>query len=325
MKTCLLLTTINIPILLEDYLAQAKGKDISFIVAGDLKTPPEARTYCEERGIEYMGEAEQNAYLEPYPELASYLPWNSVQRRNVAILKAYQDGAECIITIDDDNFCASECYFDQHFQNMREHISVENNEWCNPCDVLNNAAYPLYPRGFPISKRGSLQKRRVVVNAGLWLGDPDIDAVTRMAFAPEVEKMRKQYGPLPVGSWAPFNSQNTAIHRDAIPAYFLSPHIGRYDDIWASYIIKRLADYNGDCIHFGNPLVRQNRNPHDLFKDLELEMFGMRHTDDFCEQLRAAKVTAKGYKEGCLELLDQIKGEPYEEFIRGYRIWTNLF
>jgi hypothetical protein len=37
------------------------------------------------------------------------------------------------------------------------------------------------------------------------------------------------------GTWCPFNSQNTALHRDLIPAYVLSPLIGRMDDIWARY------------------------------------------------------------------------------------------
>jgi hypothetical protein len=38
------------------------------------------------------------------------------------------------------------------------------------------------------------------------------------------------------GTWCPFNSQNTAFHRDLIPAYVLSPLIGRMDDIWARHV-----------------------------------------------------------------------------------------
>jgi hypothetical protein len=38
------------------------------------------------------------------------------------------------------------------------------------------------------------------------------------------------------GTWCPFNSQNTALHRDLIPAYVLSPLIGRMDDIWARHV-----------------------------------------------------------------------------------------
>jgi len=41
------------------------------------------------------------------------------------------------------------------------------------------------------------------------------------------------------GTWCPFNSQNTALHRDLIPAYVLSPLIGRMDDIWARCVPPR--------------------------------------------------------------------------------------
>ena len=53
------------------------------------------------------------------------------------------------------------------------------------------------------------------------------------------------------GTWCPFNSQNTALHRNLIPAYVLSPLIGRMDDIWArcdSCIFLNFLVYC--CLHF---------------------------------------------------------------------------
>ena len=50
------------------------------------------------------------------------------------------------------------------------------------------------------------------------------------------------------GTWSPFNSQNTALSAKIIPAYPLSPKVGRYDDIWASYVIYRIAGPLRCCI-----------------------------------------------------------------------------
>ena len=47
------------------------------------------------------------------------------------------------------------------------------------------------------------------------------------------------------GARGPFNSQNTILARAVLPAYFLSPNVGRYDDIFASFMVKRIADHLG--------------------------------------------------------------------------------
>src|SRR5581483_5232271 len=98
-------------------------------------------------------------------------------------------------------------------------------------------------------------ERRVAVNAGFWLDNPDIDALTRMERQIVVRGFNEKWPgsnfTLQPGTWSPFNSQNTALMRDVIPAYFLSPYIGRYDDIWASYIVNRIAAQLGDVITFG--------------------------------------------------------------------------
>ena len=39
-----------------------------------------------------------------YPEFDAHLPWRCIQRRNVSILYAYEQGCDVIIAIDDDNY-----------------------------------------------------------------------------------------------------------------------------------------------------------------------------------------------------------------------------
>lgn len=109
------------------------------------------------------------------------------------------------------------------------------------------------------------------------------------------------------GTWCPFNSQNTSYHRSVIPAYFLSPTIGRMDDIWASYVLTRCMHHLGHVVRFGHPLVTQvsclphthgaaltpiclpsqDRNPHNFMVDHEKERIGLESGGKLCSILQS--------------------------------------
>ena len=74
---------------------------------------------------------------------------------------------------------------------------------------------------------------------------------------------------------------------------FMSPHIGRHSDIFASYVIARLAEHFDDVIAFGMPLANHARDtyPRDLWHDFDIEKWGMQNTDIFCDTLRDMKLT----------------------------------
>jgi hypothetical protein len=105
------------------------------------------------------------------------------------------------------------------------------------------------------------------------------------------------------GIKSPFNSQNTALHRDVIPAYCMITGVGRYDDIIPSYFVKRIADHLGEYVSFGSPIVRQERNQHDLFKDLSDELLGMQLIDNIVDWLYVIPLTGRTYRECLAELL----------------------
>lgn len=338
MKKALVTTTINVPYLLEDYckdfLDYGYKKQIEIIVVGDLKTPKEAKEFCKklqekyEIATTYMDVAEQTEFL-PI-NYFKFLPWNCIQRRNVGMLYAYANGAEIIYTIDDDNFLETPDYIGNHGKlgkKIRLKKVSSSSGWYNICNrliVCDNKKF--YPRGYSMKQRIldnaepekvnrvrankqmnvlAMEEGRVVVNAGLWLGDPDIDAVTRMAIAPEVSGyLSYDNFMLAHGTKCPFNSQNTALHRDVIPAYCLASGVGRYDDIIASYFVKRIADHLGDYISFGLPLVKQKRNEHNLWIDMEQEKIGMQLTDDIVEWLYSIKLKGNNYSDCIKEILD---------------------
>ena len=245
---------------------------------------------------------------------------NSIQRRNLAILLAYEKGCDVIITIDDDNyFVEGQDFVGEHSAPILgkayvEHSALKSNtNWLNVCDFLEDKRkVEFYPRGYPMNERWKepkpfnrteKQKRKIIVNAGLWLDDPDVDAITRLTNDISAVRYTKEESfTMAKGTWCPFNSQNTAMARDIIPAYCLSPNIGRYDDIWAGYAILAIADHFDHATMFGFPLVKQERNPHNYFVDHQKERIGLEHSETFCGWLRDLSFTGQTYL-ACLEEL----------------------
>jgi reversibly glycosylated polypeptide len=361
-KTTIVTTTINVPTALERYADNARfyeHSDLNFVVIGDRKTPAETQEFCATLNsqwypCEYLGIPEQQQYLERFPSLWDHLPFDSIQRRNIGLLKAWEDGADVIITIDDDNWMLNHDFVRLHgvVGQSPELPAVESTSgWFNVCSVLEEAnGLPFYHRGYPRGERWKESeafsctapiRRRVAVNAGLWLDDPDIDAMTRIEHPIVVRGVRSSAPSrftLQPGTWSPFNSQNTALARDVIPAYFLSPRVGRYDDIWPSYIVTRIANHLGEVISYGEPLLRQKRNIHDLWRDLDAERVGMVLTDEFCAVLRCLTLRGKTYQQCYAEITNQLPQawrpgkrwspamvEAREGLLQGMAIWCEAF
>jgi hypothetical protein len=361
MKATIVTTTINVPKLLQKYAENARyysHKDLDFVVIGDRKSPPETADFCQtiERyyPCSYLDIPAQQKYLDRFPELWAHLRFDSIQRRNIGLLLAYENGADVVITIDDDNFVMDQDFIGLHgvVGSVRELPSWGSTSgFVNVCSLLQiDDDVQFYHRGYPQKQRWtesgvftswSTDKRRVAVNAGFWLDNPDIDALTRMERQPVVRGYKPQWSgniALQPETWSPFNSQNTALSREVLPAYFLSPYIGRYDDIWASYVVSRIAGHLGDVISFGNPLVRQERNPHDLWKDLDAERNGMILTDDFCEALRGIALRGRTYHQCFAEIAEALgnawspgarwtdsQKEWRTKLLEGMQIWHEVF
>ena len=361
MKTAIVTTTINVPEFFEDYcrdFARHGRKDVVFVVVADKKTPAEAQKYCERLpnlhpgvAMEYFSVPRQQEYLGRFPELSDYLPYNSVQRRNIGMLYAYELGCEVIVTVDDDNYVLEPDLLKAHLTVGSEHRLKSYSSplgWMNPCQFLTMVpSFPIYHRGFPMSKRfientvvEGHRSGRVVVNVGMWLGDPDVDAWLRMTAPVEATRWNcTENFALGLGTWAPFNSQQTAVARELIPAYFLNPNAGRFDDIWGSFILHRIANHFGDLISYGSPVVshRQKRSLASLWRDIEDERMGVLLTDKFEKLLRDVKLTASTY-EGCyVEIADALQRfvaandlSPAEraylsEYQRGMSMWLATF
>ncbi len=99
MKKFIVTTTINEPtIATKKFCKIAQEKDWTFVIAGDTKTPHELYYKLEEdySNFKYLHPQDQENL---YPALSDTIGWKSIQRRNVALIYAYDQEAEVIATI----------------------------------------------------------------------------------------------------------------------------------------------------------------------------------------------------------------------------------
>lgn len=279
MKTALVTTTINVPQILLHY--RKLDPDVEFFVTGDLRTPAKTLDFCDAiKKCHYYTPARQRELGYACSELLS---WNTIGRRCIAILEAVKWGADHIITIDDDNIPISSTYFLQHtwpFVRDFTGMAVIGDRWFDVGQFLIPKAKH---RGFPhwaTSKTsfGAVIGQKIGVAAGLCLGDPDIDATTRLELYPEVQSFSEilRIGIcVDSGVKTVFNTQNTSFLRQFAPCFLLAPSWGRYDDIFASLVCQTVMRAEGYAVHFGMPAVWQQRNDHNILRDLRNELSGM--------------------------------------------------
>jgi hypothetical protein len=270
-------TTINKPT--EALKKFAKNKECKLIVALDKNSKPFKLKNSVVLSTKYQEKK--------WPKLSNLIGWNCIGRRNFAILKAYEMGAKIIALIDDDNIP-----YDSWFKKIYIGSKINANKVNINKPVFDPVGYTnhkdLWHRGYPLEmvygrKYKSDGKRKISpdVQASFWNGDPDIDAVTRVIFAPSC-KFKKNYFPFFSRKISPFNSQNTLLNRKIIKDYFLFPHIGRMDDIWASYYVAS-KKYK---ILYAEPTVFQKRNKHNYLTDFNLEVLGYKNNVNLIKSLK---------------------------------------
>lgn len=283
MKIALVLTTINVPTVLALY--RKCDPSVHFYVMGDLKTPDldVCALLHEIPNHSYYGyDFQSNLGYRCHNAIGP----NSLARRNIGFLEALKGGADVVVTIDDDNYPISRDYFARYegvFRWAFDGIKASGRDgWFDPGQFL---VPPVVQRGFPIQvkhrpKFEPVIDAKVGVASGLILGDSDMDAYTRIGKAPMVGDvaMLAQVGcVVDPRTYTIFNSQNSAIRREFVPAYFMAPGVGRYDDVYASLIVQRIMREREYHVHLGQPLVLQERNEHNLITDLRAEVEGMAH------------------------------------------------
>lgn len=292
MKIAISTTTIHTPTALGLFASAVRGYDVAYFVAADERTPREAYEFC--ATISNCEIYSPDRQRDLGYACSSLLGWCNVTRRNIATLEALRWGADVVIFWDDDNLMMDRHYFtdfarlfERPFTGLMAH---GYDRWFDVGCLLEP---PVSHRGFPQEKKSlwsakSVVRAEVGIAAGMWMGNPDIGAVERIASHPTVHGMSEvlQAGLLVDNrTWTVVNSQNTAVRRELVPAFLLAPQLKRFDDILAGLVAQRIMRERGWHVHFGRPIVFQERNEHNLLHDLKAEIWGMEHIVEFVEQL----------------------------------------
>ena len=206
-RIAIITTTINIPLFLNGICNSIKKNkslntsELSIIVVGDKKTPSGAKIFCNNLkkktgiNINYFDvKFQDNFFKKKYPKLYKIFPYNDAVRKLLGSIFLFDNLPDKVIYIDDDNYCSSKINFIDDFKIVGEQYSGfaidSKNRWPNIYNsFVEKNNIPLYPRGFPwkyrnndsfLYKRKIIKKTKVVANCGFILGDPDIDAVSRL-------------------------------------------------------------------------------------------------------------------------------------------------
>ncbi len=341
--TDIVVTTIFEPAWLEGYLSNidvhGRREEVTVRIICDRKTPASVYTAAaaaRDRGfrVDCPDLDEQAAYQRTLG-IDDLIPWNTDNRRNIGFLRAWESGADVLISIDDDNYCRGEVdYVGEHHvvgeraRDLENHMGVEDGEWFNICTLLDiEPSAPVYPRGFPYNARGPEHEAMlapadtvdpdaiVAVNAGLWLVDPDADAITRLALAPRVRAASSTAVLIGASTWTPVNTQNTGLLRAAIPAYYyvrMGYEFARDEDRSLRRHPVRLLP-PGLCqaprAHRprGFTVVDHRRTPHNLFIDLHQELAGVVLLEDFVPWLKDLPLQGSTYAETYAVLAEQLE------------------
>lgn len=315
MKTALVTTTINVPEVLRLYRARDARMQVAIPVSDPIKFFIALDQNSDFKGIAAAEMSDpMTSWLTPDWQkkwaCSEPIGWKNIQRRNAATLEALEWGADVIVMVDDDNIPIGDYFLEVRRALLNLHNGVRatsGTDWFDVGALLD----PVAPhRGFPHTKKSepifdAVVGAKVGVAAGICLGDPDVSAVDRISRAPIVhrvsELLRAGIVTDPSDTLTVYNSQNTSFIRELAPAMFMIPGIGRYDDLFASLITQRVMKDRGYHVHFGLPFVWQQRNSHNLIKDLQMEIWGMEHIVAFAKWLHDLEL-------GGPTVLDDVRG-----------------
>lgn len=343
--TDIVVTTIFEPEWLRGYLdnlrAHGREAETTIRIICDRKTPASVHAAAVAAGEEGFNVDcptldEQTEFLRRIGAPEGFIPWDTDNRRNIGFLRAWESGADVLISIDDDNYCLADSDFVGEHHSVGGRADVHGNarwacgeDWFNICDRLRpETPMALHARGFPYAARGNAAatpeplpadaaSTRIAVNAGLWTEDPDVDALSRLTLGPRITGADSQPVILAPETWSPINTQNTGLLRDAIPAYWYvrmgyplqGLQIDRFGDILSGYFVQKCAKHLGDGVRIGGPVAEHRRTPHNLFKDLYHELAGVVLLEDLLPWLREAPLEGSNYAEATASLADALEAQ----------------
>lgn len=283
----IVITTINPPTDAVKALLKLTEVGWDIVVVGDEKTPEEWARVAE---VHFLSLDRQFAL---FPHLACMAPLGHYSRKNLGYLYAINQGADCILETDDDNWPLDS--FGQNVSMIVDGNLVGGGDWVNIYRFFSDEN--IWPRGLPldaIHHYGKIIKkkdqRECPIQQFLVDADPDVDAIFRMVFKDCRVEFNKDADPiiLEKGTWVPFNSQNTLFFPFAFPVLYLPHFVSfRMTDIWRSFVAQAALWNHDRHLVFHTSTAKQFRNAHNLVQDFEQEIPGYLSNRKIAEELLA--------------------------------------
>lgn len=306
MKKIIVCTTIyDTP----ELIKYASFEDWEFVVVNDLKTPVLNIKNATVLTVEDQKKLGYN--------ICDIIPWNSIQRRNIGYIYALANGADIIATVDNDNFPLENWEFPLLDKTSNLKV-VEEPDFFDIVRYATDDA--IWHRGTLYERLNEKIQYKIVerpvktgVQANLWLNDPDTDGISRLTRNVALGKERiarfNDYICVGKGVFSPYNSQNTAFLREFLVAALLpfGSYFNRMDDIWSAYLTERLLWETDYHISFGSPSVRQDRNPHDIWKDIDGEIAFSAKLNKLLSFLRSITFKTKNPIENFINLSEKLE------------------
>ena len=266
--------------------------DCSILWVGDKKSIP-----FKMKGVEYISVKDQ---IQNYTEISNALPFNHYSRKNIGYIIAKDLNAEVILDTDDDNFPLLPYKHFPHFNG--EFLTAGSSE--NRINIYKFfTSTHIWPRGmgFPLPKDDvRITQRRVAIGVwqGLVSGDPDVDAIYRLAELPNCNFKDRSPIVLNKGQYCPFNSQNTLWRSELLPlCYIPSTVTFRFSDILRAYVAQKIMWEFDYLVGFCSPNAFQERNFHNLLEDLDSEISMYNQIPDLIRILQSMEIKDLDLKE----------------------------
>jgi hypothetical protein len=265
--------------------------------------------------------------LPPWNGIPTWIPRCTDGIRSWGFFQAWRDGAERILSMDDDVLPAPGVDL------LAEYDAAFERTWpVAPCfSVGALTGTGLEMRGFPLDRYGGTDlhpRAYPLIQYGGWDGVPDLDGRTQLQNPDARSNFARIVLPVPDGAAVTTCAMNFAFYREATPyCWQLTQVEGRYDrwhDIWSGLIQKRILD------DLGLPMLVNGRASviHDRASDphvnVRKERPGLDRHILLWEELQAARGFI-GVTDAFAERVGAGDRIWRETFIRARDAWWGLF
>jgi len=248
--------------------------------------------------------------------------------RSYGFWKAWRDGADIIMTLDDDCYPVDNDFIKRHVTNL----SLKA-----PKNWVGTFPHPdfMFTRGFPYSVRDAYP---IMVSHGLWSKNLDLDGKTQKKFPGlNIAPYPSMASFVPKGQYFPMCSMNLAFRKEVTPLMYF-PLMGkdpdgrawefdRFDDIWAGIFAKKIMDHLGYGVANGSPFV-EHRKASDPDGDIQREKQGLPMNEKLWTWVDSVILTKKTPASCYLELAQKIIFPKTRYFMKlrdAMIIWANMF